>query len=112
MWYIEILIRPTTKNYLFNLQAAANNKSKGADLYAEDCKFMISEAGLKKIDNTIVEAVLLGTVEIHPDAYIVGHENEIIDKAINRLTDDWNWTTKDNVIGQQDLLDSFKVVNY
>jgi hypothetical protein len=112
MYYIEIVIRPTTKDYVFTLGETTNNLSKGADLYAEDCKFMISEVVFKKIDYIVFETALIGTVEIHPDAYIIGNENEMIFKAIGRLTEDWNWTTKDAIIGQQDLLDSFKVVKY
>jgi hypothetical protein len=115
MYHIEILIAPKVKAYNFNLwsEIPLNDlPTEGAELYAEDCKFLINEVVMDKVSNTVVECRLSGAVEIHPDVHVIGFENELISKAIARLTDDWEFSTEYNIIGQQDLLDTMKFVRF
>ena len=111
MYHIEILIAPNVNAYNFNLWKGMpfDLPTKSANLQAEDCRFAINEVVLNTVDRTIVECRLTGTVEVHPSV-VIGDEQELISKAIAKLTDDWKITTEYNIMGQQDLLSSFKII--
>ena len=113
MYYVDVLIAPKVGNYNMNLWndfSISNLEIKGAELLAEDCKFVINEVTLYVKDNVVVECDFKGAAEIHPDCHIIGNEKEKLSKAIAKLTDDWKITTEYNIMGQQDLLSSFKII--